>query len=91
MLPAHEQPAIAGQTDLPAPVKATETGAASGDIRPRVAPNTLMAIRRTLIEDVRERVLVAAGPTGLAAEVRRRVHRRLALLEKGSRRLHGAR
>ena len=82
-LQARERLAIAGYTDSLAVVLATETGAASDDIRPRVAANALMAIQRALIEYVRERVLVDADPTGLAADVRRLGDRGFALLEEG--------
>ena len=82
-LQARERLAIAGHTDSLAVVLATETGAASDDIRPRVAANALIAIQHALIEYVRERVLVDADPTGLAADVRRLGNRGFALLEEG--------
>ena len=80
-LQARERLAIAGYTDSLAVVLATETGAASDDIRPRVAANALIAIQRALIEYVRERVLVDADPTGLAADVRPQEHRGLEQLK----------
>lgn len=82
-LQAREQQAIARYADALAALLANELRAAPDDIRPRVAANALMAVQRTLIDYVRERVLSEIEGTHLAADVRRLAKRGFTLLEQG--------
>ena len=81
---AREQLIFARYTDALAQLIAEETGARSGDLRPRVVADALIGVHRALIAHVRERL--EAGVTDrrrLARDVRRRGDDALALLADG--------
>jgi len=82
-LQARERQALARNTDALAELLAAETGAAGGDVRPKVVANALMGVQRALIDDVRRRVLADDEPDRLAADVRGLAEDALALLERG--------
>src|SRR4029453_16852333 len=75
--------ALAGASDPLAALRAAETGAPDGDVRPQVAANALMGVQRALIEHVRRRVLADERPSGLPPQVRELAEQAFALLEGG--------
>jgi AcrR family transcriptional regulator len=81
---AREQQILAGYTDALAGLIAAERSAAPSDVRPYVAANALIGVRRALIAYVRQRV-VAGSPDRrrLARDVRSRGQAALALLADG--------
>ncbi len=62
---------------------ARETGAAAGDIRPRVAATALVGAHHALVELVRRRTAEGARGADLRREVRRQAQATLALLSAG--------
>ena len=82
-LQAREQQAMARSTDRLAELLAAETGAAADDVTARVAASALLGVQRALVDHVRRRVLAAAEPPRLAADVRALGRRAFALLEQG--------
>jgi AcrR family transcriptional regulator len=62
---------------------AEETGAAAGDVAPRVAANAMMGVHRALVDFARRRILEGAEPPRLQREVRVQGERALDLLEGG--------
>ena len=70
-------------TESLAKLLAQETGAAPGDIAPRVAANAMMGVHRALVDFARTRILEGAKPPGLSREVRAQGEAALALLQDG--------
>lgn len=80
---AREQLALDQAADVLANVLAAETGAAPGDLRPRVAANALIGAHRALLDHVRRRVGSGEDPARLAAEVRELTAEAFQLLADG--------
>jgi AcrR family transcriptional regulator len=62
---------------------AEDTGAAPGDVAPRVAANAMIGLHRALIDYVREHALAGAPAARIRTGVRAEAERAIALLEHG--------
>ena len=82
-LVAREQQIFERFTASLAALLAEQTGAAPGDVAPRVAANAMMGVHRALVDYARRRILEGAKPPRLARDVREQGERALALLEAG--------
>jgi AcrR family transcriptional regulator len=80
---ARERHVLGRYADSLADLIAEETGAAPGDVEPRVAAAALLAVHRSLIELVRRRTLDGARAAAVRREVRAEAKRAFALLEDG--------
>ncbi len=82
-LRAREQQIFGRYTDSLAGLIAEETGARPGDVRPRVAANSMMGVHRTMVDFTRERIVAGMERDRLARDVRARTTQALELLEAG--------
>jgi AcrR family transcriptional regulator len=82
-LMGRERLIVARYTDALAALLAEETGAAPGDIEPRLAAEAMMACHRSLIDFARRRALSQKSSADLAAQIRAAGERAVALLEGG--------
>jgi AcrR family transcriptional regulator len=82
-LMARERQIVAKYTDALAELLAEETGAAPGDIEPRLAAEAMMAFHRSLIDFARRRASARKSAADLTAEIGAAGERALALLENG--------
>jgi AcrR family transcriptional regulator len=80
---AREQEVLAGYTAALAALIAEERGEAADEVEPWVVANALMGVHRALMSHARRRVVEGAEHERLAAEVRERGERALALLADG--------
>jgi MftR C-terminal domain len=82
-LQARERQIFDRYRDSLASLIANETGAAAGDLEPRVAATALVDLQRALLDAAREKVLLGRRGARLARELRSEGERALALLERG--------
>jgi AcrR family transcriptional regulator len=61
---------------------AEETGAHTGDIRPRVAANALLGVHRALVDYVRQQMLTGKTRRRIASELREQAKSAIELLER---------
>jgi|SRR5579862_4308742 len=80
---AREQQALNQATSVLAGVLAADTQAAPGDLRPQIAAHALIGVHRTLLDQVRSRVLDGGNLAGLAAEIRKLTASAFEFLEQG--------
>jgi AcrR family transcriptional regulator len=82
-LQARERAVVAEYTAALAELLAAETGAASGDIEPRVVAAALMAAQRELVAQTRASVAAGLGGPALVRSVKAQGMRAFARLEAG--------
>jgi AcrR family transcriptional regulator len=80
---ARERQVFDRYADALAAFLAEDTGAAAGDVTPRVVANALIGLHRALIDYVRDRALAGAPAARIREGVRAEAERSLALLERG--------
>jgi AcrR family transcriptional regulator len=80
---ARERQVFDRYADALATLLAEETGAAAGDVVPRVVANTMLGLHRALIASVREQALAGVPASRIRRRVRREAERAIAQLERG--------
>lgn len=80
---AREREVFARYADSLSALIAEETGAAPGDVEPRVVANALLGVHRALIDLVRERTLAGGRAPAIGREVRAHARRAFDRLERG--------
>jgi AcrR family transcriptional regulator len=79
----REQQIFDDYTASLAALLAEETGAAAGDVAPRVAATAMMGVHRALVDFTRRRVVAGAPSARIQREVEAQADRALALLVEG--------